>query len=390
MWWFGAASGHPRVGHRRFAGPGRRRHGRDGHGSQPRGDSSRRHDAGTRCSGDAGSRRPRDTRSGSSTGRCEGRETGRHGDQEEEARQRRWLRRGFLLRQEVEGSMPVRGVGLGLRWALTEDILERPPPELAWLEVAPENYMRRGGRFPAALDACAERWPIVTHGLTMSLGGADPLSPEYLRTLAAFTKSVGTPWHSDHLCFGIVDGIALHDLLPLPFTRRAADHVAERVLRAQDALGLPMAVENISYYAHPPGLRPDSPREAEMDEADFARAVVEKAGCSLLLDVNNVFVNSKNHGFDARRMLAKMPLDRVVQIHVAGHDESDPDLVIDTHAEPLKNEVYELLSFALERTGPVPVLLERDDNFPSWEELSGELAALDAILRRAPTREDAP
>src|SRR5260370_22390558 len=164
--------------------------------------------------------------------------------------------------------MPVRGVGLGLRWALTEDILERPPPELAWLEVAPENYMRRGGRFPAALDACAERWPIVTHGLTMSLGGPDPLSPGYLRTLAAFAKNVETPWHSDHLCFGIVDGVALHDLLPLPFTRRAADHVAERVLRAEDALGVPMAVENISYYAHPPG----PPREsgAQLDEHAFA------------------------------------------------------------------------------------------------------------------------
>jgi uncharacterized protein (UPF0276 family) len=250
--------------------------------------------------------------------------------------------------------------------------------------------MRRGGRFPAALDACAGRWPIVTHGLTMSLGGPDPLSPEYLRTLAAFAKNVGTPWHSDHLCFGIVDGVALHDLLPLPFTRRAADHVAERVLRAEDALGVPMAVENISYYAHPPDRPLESRGEPEMDEADFARAVVEKAGCSLLLDVNNVFVNSRNHGFDARKMLAKMPLDRVVQIHVAGHDESDPDLVVDTHAEPVKNEVYDLLAFALEKTGPVPVLLERDDNFPSWQELCGELAALDAILRRAPVREATP
>src|SRR5258708_35444498 len=128
--------------------------------------------------------------------------------------------------------MPVQGIGLGLRWALTEDILERPPPELTWLEVAPENYMRRGGRFPAALATCAERWPIVTHGLTMSLGGVDPLSGEYLRTLGSFAKSVATPWHSDHLCFGIVGGVALHDLLPLPFTRRAAEHLARRVPQA--------------------------------------------------------------------------------------------------------------------------------------------------------------
>jgi uncharacterized protein (UPF0276 family) len=266
----------------------------------------------------------------------------------------------------------VRGVGLGLRWALVDDLLERPPPELAFIEVAPENFMRRGGRFPAALASCGERWPIVTHGLTMSLGGCDPLDTRYMQTLAGFVRSVGTPWHSDHLCFGIVGGAVLHDLLPLPFTREAATHVAERVREAQDALGVPMAVENISYYAHP--------GDREMDEADFAREVVLQAGCGLLLDVNNVYVNAKNHGFDARAMIAKMPLDKVVQIHVAGHDDSDPDLIIDTHAEPLKNEVYDLLDFALKGTGPVAVLLERDDNFPEFTELCAEIARLDRIL----------
>src|SRR5262249_6016653 len=172
------------------------------------------------------------------------------------------------------------------------------------------------GWFRAGLGSCAERWPIVTHGLTMSLGGCDPLDAQYMRTLAAFVRSVETPWHSDHLCFGIVGGAVLHDLLPLPFTREAAAHVAERVKQAQDALGIPMAVENISYYAHP--------GDAEMDEGDFAREVVERAGCNFLLDVNNVYVNSKNHGFDPRAMIVKMPLHRVVQIHVAGHDDSDP------------------------------------------------------------------
>lgn len=269
----------------------------------------------------------------------------------------------------------VRGVGIGLRWALVDDLLERPPPELAFIEVAPENFMRRGGRFPAALTSCSQRWPIVTHGLTMSLGGCDPLRSDYLRTLAGFVRDVETPWHSDHLCFGIVGGAVLHDLLPLPFTLEAAEHVANRVRQAQDALGIAMAVENISYYAHP--------GDAEMDEADFAREVVTRAGCQLLLDVNNVYVNAKNHGFDARAMIAKMPLDRVVQIHVAGHDDSDPDLVIDTHAEPLVSGVYDLLDFALQRTGPVPVLLERDDNFPDFAELAREIAELDGILSRA-------
>jgi uncharacterized protein (UPF0276 family) len=271
--------------------------------------------------------------------------------------------------------MPVSGVGLGLRWPLVDDLLQRPPPELAFLEVAPENYMRRGGRYPAALAACRERWPVITHGLTMSLGGVDPLSTEYLRTLRSFAREVETPWHSDHLCFGIVDGAALHELLPLPFTEKAAVHVAERVRRAQDALGLPLAVENISYYAEP--------GRAEMDEADFARLVVAKSGCSLLLDVNNVYVNSKNHGFDARTMIEKMPLGNVVQIHVAGHDDSDPDLLVDTHAEAVKAEVYELLAFALARTGPVPIVLERDDQFPSWDELVGEIRALHAIHQAA-------
>ena len=276
--------------------------------------------------------------------------------------------------------MQVRGVGLGLRWALAENIIERPPPELAFIEVAPENYMRRGGLFPASLASCAARWPIVTHGLTMSLGGADPLPPAYLATLASFTRRVETPWHSDHLCFTVVGGAVTHELLPLPFTAEAAEHVAVRVMRAQDALGIPMAVENISYYAHPGA--------PEMDEADFANAVVRRAGCSLLLDVNNVFVNAQNHGFDARAMIAKMPLDRVVQIHMAGHDTSDPALTLDTHAEAVRSEVYDLLAFTLQKTGPVPVLLERDDNFPPWEELCGEIAQLHAILREATSPEE--
>src|SRR5262249_1158891 len=157
---------------------------------------------------------------------------------------------------------------------------------------APENYMRRGGRFPAALAACAERWSIVTHGLAMSLGGTDPLDRAYLRTLAGFVADVRTPWHSDHLCFGSVNGAALHDLMPLPFTGEAVRHVAARVRAARDALSVPMAVENISYYAHPGA--------AEMDEGQFVVEVCREADCSLMLDVNNIYVNGKNHGFDPR------------------------------------------------------------------------------------------
>ena len=235
--------------------------------------------------------------------------------------------------------------------------------------------MRRGGRFPKTLAACAEQLPIVTHGLTLSLGGTSAFRPEYLSALATFAREVGSPWHSDHLCFGSVDGTELHELLPLPLNREFAEHVATRVMRAQDALGLPMAVENISYYAHPGAV--------EMNEAEFVTEVVARSGCSLLLDVNNVYVNSRNHGFDPREMISRMPLDRVVQIHVAGHDESDPELLVDTHAEPIRDEVYALLEFTLEKTGPRPVLLERDDHFPSWDELTTELRNLDRIVRAA-------
>ncbi len=268
----------------------------------------------------------------------------------------------------------VKGVGLGLRWPLLDDLLESPPPGLGWLEIAPENYMRRGGRFADGLARCRERWPLVTHGLCLSLGGFDPLDGAYLRELRAFVESVGSPWHSDHLCFGAVDGVALHDLLPLPFHEASVRHVVGRVRRAQDALGLPLAVENVSAYAQMPG--------ATMGEADFVAEIVERAECGLLLDVNNIFVNSLNHGFDAAAALARYPLGRVVQMHIAGHELVEGRWV-DTHAAPVRDEVLALLGRALEATGPVPVLLERDDNFPPWAELCAELARVADVVERA-------
>ncbi|MCU0683143.1 MAG: DUF692 domain-containing protein [Polyangiaceae bacterium] len=271
----------------------------------------------------------------------------------------------------------VRGVGLGLRWPLLDDLLEAPPAGLGWLEIAPENYMRRGGRFADGLARCRERWPLVTHGLCLSLGGFDPLDGAYLRELRAFLESVETPWHSDHLCFGAVDGVALHDLLPLPFHEASVQRVVERVRRAQDALGVPLAVENVSAYAQMPG--------SIMSEADFVAEVVERAGCGLLLDVNNIFVNSLNHGFDPREALGRFPLGRVVQMHVAGHERVG-DRWVDTHGAPVRGEVLELLGLALAATGPVPVLLERDDNFPAWAELCAEFARIVDVYDRATAR----
>jgi uncharacterized protein (UPF0276 family) len=186
---------------------------------------------------------------------------------------------------------------------------------------------------------------------------------------------VGTPWHSDHLCFGAVDGAHLHDLLPLPFTRESVRAVADRVRLLEDALGLPIAVENISWYAHP--------GDAEMERGRLPRRDLSRCDARLLLDVNNAFVNARNHGTDARDFLRRVPADRVVQIHVAGHFTGADGFRIDTHGEPVCAEVYELLELALSRTGRVPVLLERDGGFPPFDELAAEVERLDAILQRA-------
>jgi hypothetical protein len=271
------------------------------------------------------------------------------------------------------------GVGIGLRAPLVDDLLDAPPSELRFVEVAPENYIARGGRYSADLRRVAARWPVVAHGLSMSLGGVDPFDRGYLGRLRAFLRDIGSPWHSDHLSFGVVGGVALHELCPIPFTRAAAEHVAARVREAQDLLGLPMAVENITYYATP---------GAEMDEGDFIGEVLRSSGCKLLLDVNNVYVNAKNHGFDALSVLSKLPLAEVVQIHIAGHDASDPELTIDTHAEAISDDVYSLLEWTLARTGPLPVLLERDDDFPPWSELCDEVRRLDGIVQRAGSLEN--
>ena len=281
----------------------------------------------------------------------------------------------------------LEGVGLGLRFALLDELLARGPeklPALRFLECHPENYMRRGGRFPAGLAACRAQWPFATHGLAMSLGGVDPLDPTYLRTLDGFLRELDVPWHSDHLCFSVAHGAASHDLLPIPFNEETVHHFAQRIRQAQDAIDTPLAVENTSYYL--------LPERSDLGEGEFVRAVVEEAGCGLMLDVNNVYVNAQNHGQDPKAILSAMPLDRVVQIHVAGHFYEEPPspelprgFIIDTHSEPVRDEVYALLAWTLERTGRVPVLLERDDDFPTFDELYGEVERLHEIWKAAPT-----
>lgn len=275
------------------------------------------------------------------------------------------------------------GVGLGLRWEFLDDVLEASPGDIdvAFFEVSPENYMRRGGWYPAALERVRERHPIVTHGLTLSLGAIDEPDPRYLDALKLETERLGTPWHSDHLCFSTSGGRVLHELLPLQFSRENVTRVADRVRRVEDRLGLPMAIENITWYAHP--------GQIELPEAELISEILRRAECGLLLDVNNVWVNSQNHGFDARDFIRQLPLDRVVQMHVAGHTRTPSGLIVDTHGAKVIDPVIELLEWTLERTGPVPVLLERDNDIPELPELLLEVKQLSEVYRRATTRHEA-
>jgi uncharacterized protein (UPF0276 family) len=292
-------------------------------------------------------------------------------------------------------SKSIHGVGLGLRWDFIDEILEQKP-QLAFVEVSPENYMGRGGYYDDALDRAKDLWPIVTHGLTMSLGGTGPLRDDYLRGLRAFVVRVGSPWHSDHLCFSIAGDVVLHDLLPIPFKEREVARIADRIKRAQDAIGRPMAIENVSFYLHP-GKR-------EMTEAEFIAKVCSAADCGLMLDVNNAWVNATNFGYDIDAWMRTVPLERVVQIHVAGHDWfSERDfsigarpadiatkdhgmLIVDTHGSDVCPEVIALLERTLAKTGPVPVLLERDQSIPPLDVLLAEVRRLEQVYERAVAR----
>jgi uncharacterized protein (UPF0276 family) len=283
--------------------------------------------------------------------------------------------------QEIETSHAVpTGIGLGLRARFLDRVAAGEADGVpAFVELSPENYMHRGGKGPARLEQVAERFAVICHGLMMSLGSTDPLDPEYFAFLKAFLDRYDPPWHSDHVCWSGLDGAMLHDLLPVPFTSAVARRVADRVIEARDRLERPMAVENISWY-----MRLGAP---QMDEPEFLTEVLERADCGLLLDVNNVFVNAQNHGFDPYAWLQRIPLERVLQLHVAGHELWDDDaLIIDTHGATVRDEVYELMAWVIERTGPRPVLLERDNNIPPLSELLDEIRRIDRVYQSAVAR----
>jgi len=268
---------------------------------------------------------------------------------------------------------PVSGAGLGLRRALMNKLMADPPAEIDFMEVAPENWIHIGGRLGHKFRFFAERYPILLHGLSLSIGAPSPLNEKLLYDIKAFMDEHDIPFYSDHLSFCGDDG-QLYDLMPIPFTEDAVKYVARRIRRAQDILERRMAIENVSYYA---------PTDTSMTEIEFVNAVLEEADCDLLLDINNIVVNSINHQYDAREFMLAMPKDRIKYFHLAGHFVEAEDLRIDTHGDAVDDQVWQLLAEAYEHFGPVPTLLERDFNFPPIEELLKEIRRIKALQSAA-------
>ena len=258
---------------------------------------------------------------------------------------------------------PPLGFGLGLRPAHYEDILSGPR-RVDWFEILSENYMVPGGKPLHYLDRIRADYPLVMHGVSLSIGSTDPLNEDYLLALKQLAARVQPAWISDHLCWTGVAGRNLHDLLPLPYDGETLAHVVERVRQVQDLLGRRILLENVSSYL--------TYRRSDMTEWEFLREVVERADCLILLDVNNIYVSSVNHGFDPIDYLDAVPAGRVQQIHLAGHRNLDTH-IIDTHDEPVVDPVWDLYAEALRRFGAVSTMIERDDNIPPFAELVGEL-----------------
>lgn len=264
---------------------------------------------------------------------------------------------------------PVQGAGLGLRRALLDKLIQAPPEEVEFMEVAPENWIHVGGILARKLRFFTERYPFLIHGLSLSIGSPAPLDEQLVRDIKAFMAEHNIRMYSEHLSYCGDDG-HLYDLMPIPFTEDAVKYVAGRVRRVQDILEQRIALENVSYYA---------PTDTSMSEEDFTLAVLEEADCDLMLDINNIVVNSINHKYDASAFLARMPAERIRYFHIAGHYVEAEDLRVDTHGAPVDNQAWELLAEAYDRFGPVPTLLERDFNFPPVEELLDEVRRIKSL-----------
>lgn len=275
-------------------------------------------------------------------------------------------------------ALPELGYGLGLRTVHYEEIFAGNP-KVDWFEAVSENYLVPGGKPLKMLERVRERYPVVLHGVSMSIGSADPIDTTYLKQLKALAQRIEPAWVSDHLCWTGVGQQNLHDLMPLPYTAEAVRHVANRVAQVQDYLGRQILLENVSSYL--------TYSSSEMDEWQFIAAIAEEADCQILLDINNIYVSAFNHGFDAHTYLERIPAKRVQQFHLAGHDNCG-DYIVDTHDAPVIDAVWDLYAAAVRRFGPVATMIERDDKIPPLAELVAELDQARAIgqaalLRRA-------
>lgn len=265
----------------------------------------------------------------------------------------------------------MKHTGLGFRRDIVDEIMglegnDKP----AFVELAPENWMNIGGYWGNVLKEVSEKYPITTHGLSLSIGSPDPLNWDFIKEIKTFIKEYNIKVYSEHLSYSQSNNAHLYDLLPIPFREDAIKHIVDRIKQVQDYLEIPIALENVSYY---------TPVAAEMDEATFISSIVKESGCNLLLDVNNVYVNSFNHGYDAHEFINNLPLDAVAYMHMAGHEQVEEDLIIDTHGQPIIKNVFDLYEWTLPKLNKVPVLLERDFNFPEMNEIITELNHLDTI-----------
>jgi hypothetical protein len=266
------------------------------------------------------------------------------------------------------------GVGIGLRVPHYRHILDKKPV-VDWFEIISENYMIDGGRPLTVLDSILDQYRVVQHGVSMYFGSAEPLSREHLRRIKDLVRRTKTPWLSDHLCWGSVDGTYTHDLLPMPYTFEAARITAAKIRQAQDFLEIPIAVENVSSYAEF--------HISEMTEWEFLNEVVEQADCGILLDVNNIYVSSQNHNFDPHTYVNSVPAERVAQIHIAGHSKFEK-YILDTHDHPVLDPVWVLYARAIQRCGPTATLLEWDDSIPSFDEVHAEALKATRYLQAEP------
>ncbi|MBT5231975.1 MAG: DUF692 domain-containing protein [Methylococcales bacterium] len=260
-------------------------------------------------------------------------------------------------------SLPVSGAGLGFKREFIDPFKETPPSQIDFFEIAPENWIGVGGKRGKDFRYFTERYPFIAHGLSLSLGGPTPIDSLLVKEIKKLFHEHNILHYSEHLSFCSDDG-HLYDLLPIPFTEESVKHVASRIRQVQDMMEMTISIENASYYAQP---------YSEMSEIEFINAVVSEADCKMLLDVNNVYVNSKNHSYDAIEFINAMPGDRVSYIHVAGHYKEAEDLLIDTHGAAVLPSVWALLEKTYELYGVVPTMVERDNDIPEMDELLGEV-----------------